>query len=189
MLKYGERGVQKAKKSAYVIYEWYLLSCHIRCLCLDDQLQCLTTEGERRLCSWFESQLGFAHWPYWWLRIWKLWGDKSALVSALVAPVETVQDFLIKLGIKPLMHQLEISIFSLYNDLVRLTKIMNNLGKDLKILSFKVILKCLKLVKSFQKKISVKNIWLEINLYKWIFLKTSSTSFTKNVPKFCRLSS
>ena len=45
----------------------------------------------------------------------------------LVAPVvETVQDFLIKLDIKPLMHLLEI----------RLSKIMNNLVKDLKIPSF-----------------------------------------------------
>ena len=67
--------------------------------------------------------------------------------------LETVQDFLIKLGIKPLMHLLEISIFSLNNDLVRLTKIMNNLVKDLKILSFKVIFQCLKLVESLQKKI------------------------------------
>ena len=41
---------------------------------------------------------------------------------------------------------------------VRLTKIMNNLFKDLKILSFKVIFQCLKLVKSFQKTFSVKNI-------------------------------
>ena len=53
--------------------------------------------------------------------------------------LETFQDFLIKLGIKPLMHLLETSIFSLNNDLVSLTKIMNNLVKDLKILSFKVI--------------------------------------------------
>ena len=63
--------------------------------------------------------------------------------------VESVQDFLIKLDIKPQMHLLEISIFSQNNDLVRLTKIMNNLVKDLKILSFKVIFK---LVESFQKK-------------------------------------
>ena len=34
--------------------------------------------------------------------------------------------------------------FSPNNDLVRLTKIMNNLFKDLKILSFKVIFQCLK---------------------------------------------
>ena len=68
--------------------------------------------------------------------------------------VENVQNFLIKLGIKPL----EISIFSLNNDLVRLTKIMNNLVKNLKILSFKVIFQGLKLVESFQKKISEKNI-------------------------------
>jgi len=64
--------------------------------------------------------------------------------------LETVQDFLINSGIKPLMHLLEIlSIFSLNNDLVRLTKIMKNLVKDLKILSFKVIFQCLKLVESF----------------------------------------
>ena len=70
----------------------------------------------------------------------------------LIYELETVQDFLIKLGIKPLMHLLEISIFSLNNDIIRLTKIMNNLVKDLKILIFKVIFQCLKLVESFQKK-------------------------------------
>ena len=53
------------------------------------------------------------------------------------ATLGAVQDVLIKLGIKPLMHLLEISIFSLNNDIVRLTKIMNNLVKDLKILIFK----------------------------------------------------
>ena len=67
--------------------------------------------------------------------------------------METVQDFLIKLGIKPLMHLLEISIFSQTDDLVRPTKIMNNLVKDLKILSFKVIFPCLWLIESIQKKI------------------------------------
>ena len=65
-------------------------------------------------------------------------GQPNILVT-LLWPLETVQDFLIKLDIKPLMHLLEISIFSLNNDLVRLTKIMNNLVKDLKIMSFKVI--------------------------------------------------
>ena len=72
----------------------------------------------------------------------------------------TNKDFLIKLDIKPLMHLLEISIFSLNNDLVRITNIMNSLVKDLKILSFKVIFQWLRLVKSFQKNIFVKNIWL-----------------------------
>ena len=51
-------------------------------------------------------------------------------LCAVPATIETVQDFLIKLDIKPLMHLLEISIFSLNNDLVRLTKIMKNLVKD-----------------------------------------------------------
>ena len=40
---------------------------------------------------------------------------------------------------------------------------MNNLVKDLKILSFKVIFQGLKLVESFQKN-SLKNIWLEDKL-------------------------
>ena len=79
--------------------------------------------------------------------------------------VETVQDFLIKLGIKPLMHLLEKSIFSLNNDLVRLTKIMNNLVKDLKILSFKVIFQCLKVVKSFQKNFLCRIFDQETNFY------------------------
>ena len=52
----------------------------------------------------------------------------------------------------------EISIFSLNNDLVRLTKIMNKLVKDLKILSFKVISKSMKLVKSSPQETSLKNI-------------------------------
>ena len=39
--------------------------------------------------------------------------------------VDTVQDFLIKLGIKPCMHLWEISILSLNNVIVRPTKIMN----------------------------------------------------------------
>ena len=42
----------------------------------------------------------------------------------------TVQDFFIKLVIKPLMHLLEISIFSINNDIVRLTKIMNRAVKN-----------------------------------------------------------
>ena len=47
-----------------------------------------------------------------------------------VPVVESVQDFLIKLDIKPLMHLLEISTFSLNNVIVRLTKIMNRANKN-----------------------------------------------------------
>ena len=79
------------------------------------------------------------------------------LLSATLS-LETVQEFLIKLDIKPLMHLLKISIFSLNNDILRLAKIMNNLVKDCKICTFKVIFQCLKLVESFKKKDSVKNI-------------------------------
>ena len=102
--------------------------------------------------------------------------------------LETVQDFLIELDIKPLMHLLQISIFSLNSDIIRLTKIMSKLVKDCKIRTFKVISPCLKLVKSFQKKISVKNIWLGDQLLKWNFLKTLifKVLYSKNVPNFCR---
>ena len=75
-----------------------------------------------------------------------------------VCKLETFQDFSIKLDIEPLMHLLKISIFSLNSDIIRLTKIMNNLVKDCKIRTFKVIFQCLKLVESFRKKNSVKNI-------------------------------
>ena len=44
--------------------------------------------------------------------------------------LESVQDFLIKLGIKPLMHLVEISTLSLNNVIVRLTKIMNRADKN-----------------------------------------------------------
>ena len=44
--------------------------------------------------------------------------------------LHTIQDFLIKLGIKPHMHLWEISIFSLNNVIVRPTKIMNRADKN-----------------------------------------------------------
>ena len=74
------------------------------------------------------------------------------LSSGTTFPLETVQDFLIKLDIKPLMHLLEISIFSLNNDLFRLTKIMKNHVKSQNS-EFIVIFQGLKLVESFPKKI------------------------------------
>ena len=50
---------------------------------------------------------------------------------AITFRVESVQDFLIKLDIKPLMHLQEISTFSLNNVISRLTKIMNRADKTL----------------------------------------------------------
>ena len=44
--------------------------------------------------------------------------------------LESIQDFLIKLGIKPLMNLLEISNLSLNNVIIRLTKIMNRTDKN-----------------------------------------------------------
>ena len=55
---------------------------------------------------------------------------QNANNSIKYCAIETVQDFLIKLDIKPLMHLLEISIFSLNNVILRLTKIMNRADKN-----------------------------------------------------------
>ena len=44
--------------------------------------------------------------------------------------LDTVRDFLIKLGMKPRMYLAEISIFLLYNVTVRPTKIMNRANKN-----------------------------------------------------------
>ena len=44
--------------------------------------------------------------------------------------LDTVKDFLIKLGIEPRMHLWEISILSLNNVIVRPTKIMNRADKN-----------------------------------------------------------
>ena len=44
--------------------------------------------------------------------------------------VDTIQDFLRKLGMKPHVHLVEISIFSLNNVIVRPTKIMNRADKN-----------------------------------------------------------
>ena len=51
-------------------------------------------------------------------------------ISEDTSEIESVQDFLIKLDIKPPMHLLEISTFSLNNVIVRLTKIMNRADKN-----------------------------------------------------------
>ena len=67
------------------------------------------------------------------------------------------------------MHLVQMSIFSLNNVIVALTKIMNNLLEHLKILIFKVF-QCLKLVEYFKK-----NLWRildkENNFYFKYFMK------------------
>ena len=74
---------------------------------------------------------------------------KSQIKGAEGCGLDTFQDFLIKLGIKPRRHILEISIFSLNHVIVRPTKIMNNLLKDCKIRTFKVIFQHQKLTEAF----------------------------------------
>ena len=53
----------------------------------------------------------------------------SHFPSSLRSGLDTIKDFLIKLGIKPRMHLLEIDIFLLYHVTVRPTKIMNRANK------------------------------------------------------------
>ena len=47
--------------------------------------------------------------------------------TAVTWVIESFQDFMIELDMKPHIHVVEISIFSLNNVTVRLTKIVNNL--------------------------------------------------------------
>ena len=54
----------------------------------------------------------------------------SQLEFGLASMLETFQDFLIMLGIKAIMYQLEVVIFSLYHVIVRPTKIMNRADKN-----------------------------------------------------------
>ena len=93
--------------------------------------------------------------------------------------IDTVQDFLIKLGIKPRLHILKISIFSQNHVIVRPTKIMINLLKDYKI----VLSKSFFSIKNQQNLFdffSVKNISLGDKLLKMNFFENFD---------FCRLCS
>ena len=54
--------------------------------------------------------------------------SSSTAKSSLTLGIDTIQDFLIKLGIKPRMHLWEISIFQ--SVIVRPTKIMNRADKN-----------------------------------------------------------
>ena len=53
----------------------------------------------------------------------------NALYNVIWA-LESVQDVLIKLDMKPCMHLVEISIFSLNDVIIRLTKIMNRADQN-----------------------------------------------------------
>ena len=55
--------------------------------------------------------------------------DLSKIVRH-ASTIDSVQDFLIKFDIKPLMHLSEKSTFSLNNVIVRLTKIMSRVDKN-----------------------------------------------------------
>ena len=75
--------------------------------------------------------------------------QKKTLQDQGAAKLDTVQDFLIKLGIKPCVRILEISIFSLNHVIIRPTKVMNNLLNVCKICTFKVIFRHQKSTESF----------------------------------------
>ena len=79
--------------------------------------------------------------------------------------------------------------FSRHNVIVRLTKIMSNLGKDS---DFQCHFLASKIGPIFPKSFSVKNIWLEHQLIFLNFFENFdfwSTLFYKNVYNFCRLCS
>ena len=65
--------------------------------------------------------------------------DVAETTMTSTRELDTIQDFLIKLGIKPSLHILKISTFSLNHVIARPTKIMSNLLKVCEIRTFKVI--------------------------------------------------
>ena len=94
--------------------------------------------------------------------------------------IDTVQDFLIMLGIKPRLHILKISIFTLNHAIVRPTKIIKDLLKDRKILIFIVIFQSRKLAESF---------WFFFYEEYWTGRPATidfflNALFSKNVPNF-----
>ena len=104
-------------------------------------LQNCSSDRENFLKQWkvgtiFETEC-FFNMFFWVLRANTFFGREWT--SILMYLVESVQDFLIKLDMKPCMHLVEISIFSLNHVIVRLTKILNNLLEHIKIHTFKVI--------------------------------------------------
>jgi hypothetical protein len=104
-----------------------------------------------------------------------------------LAILESVQAFLIKLDMKPCLHLLEISNFSLNHVIIRRIKIKNNILKHREVCIFKVIFTPQELVKSFWKTNSMKNIWLGDQLvWKYIFeiLIFKILSFLKLCPIF-----
>ena len=54
-------------------------------------------------------------------------GAFPAALQCIPAKIDTITDFLIKMGIKPRMHLLEISIFSLIHVIIRPTTWSKNL--------------------------------------------------------------
>ena len=59
-----------------------------------------------------------------------LYTESFRCITTLKSALESVQDFLIKLDIKPCMHLVETSIFSIHPVIVRPTKIMNRAEKN-----------------------------------------------------------
>ena len=55
---------------------------------------------------------------------------RGKLRNANICSLDTIQDFLCDLGMKPCMHQVDISIFSINHVIVRPTKIIKDLYTD-----------------------------------------------------------
>ena len=58
-----------------------------------------------------------------------IWQFYDCILELVICAVDTIQDFLCKLGMKPHLHLLEISIFSLNHVIVRPTEIIKDLRK------------------------------------------------------------
>ena len=112
------------------------------------------------------------------LKIWKFQTVKKVLSGPFI---DANQDFLCKLGIKLLMHLVDIIIFLLYHVIIRPTKIIKDLRKDCKIPKSIFSNKNPSDLSEF---FSLNNVGLGDQL---LIMKCFEIFDFENVPNFCRL--
>ena len=88
--------------------------------------------------------------------------------------IDNVQDFLIKLGIKPHMYQYEVSILSLNNVIVRPAKIINRADKNWP---------HFQKTKYFENPTFQKNLFIGVDFLQMFFTEKNQKDFVDYMPK------
>ena len=119
------------RTSDYIIYEWCLKVCNVTLQndLLPHVIISKKNTKKNTLNLWMlDIYSPDCQWS--WVNFWlKGCGSTQDIIDGPDCTIDTIQDFLCKLGMKPHMHLLEISIFSLNHVIVRPTKIIKDLCK------------------------------------------------------------